>query len=398
MTRRGYEEDAYVAALSALPGMGPANLASILRNCEPHAAWRAVQAGTLRRPPGRPEAPVLASEGCYERRPGVEWRSLTAKVDPPEWWKPIAARGIHVTWSGQPEFPEALMSDPSPPGAVFWRGRLEALRDPCVAVVGTRNATSCGIATAYELGRDLTAAGVCVVSGLAIGIDGAVHRGAVDAAKVGAPSAPVAVVASGVDVVYPKRNERLWEQVAACGSVLSETVPGRPAQAWRFPSRNRIIAGLARLVVVVESHSRGGSLITAEAALARGVEVRAVPGAVRSAASAGTNQLLYEGAGPVRNATDVLDSLGMFDTSKPSRLPGQWERLPGQPAGLPGSDCLQLSSLARSVLDSMGWYPVTPNQVVLTGGISPGEALQVLDELVERGEVVENAGLYTRVR
>lgn len=383
MTRPGDEEDAYVAALSALPGMGPANLVSILRNYDPRAAWQAVQAGTLERPNGRPESTAHASESCNERRPGAAWRLLTAKVDPPKWWRPFAARGIHVTWSGQPEFPEALVSDPSPPGAVFWRGRLEALRDPCVAVVGTRNATSCGIATAYELGRDLTAAGVCVVSGLAIGIDGAAHRGAVDATKAGAPSAPVAVVASGVDVVYPKRNAVLWEQVATSGAVVSETAPGRPAQAWRFPSRNRIIAGLARLVVVVESHARGGSLITVEAALARGVEVRAVPGAVRSAASEGTNQLLYEGAGLARDATDVLDSLGIFDSASSRRLRG--------------SEALPLSILGRAVLDSMGWYPMTPNQLILSRQVSPAEALQALDELVERGAVVESAGLYTRV-
>jgi len=384
MTGCGEEGHAYVAALSALPGMGPANLASILRRRAPRAAWLAVQTGRLERPSGRAEGPGLGLEGDGGPHRGPGWRALAAKVDPPEWWRPIAARGIKVTWHGRPDFPEALQSDPSPPGSLFWRGRLEALRNPCVAVVGTRNATNCGIATAYELGRDLATAGVCVLSGLALGIDGAVHRGAVDAVKAGASAAPVAVVASGVDVVYPKRNERLWEEVAECGAVLSETVPGRPAQAWRFPSRNRIIAGLAGLVVVVESHARGGSLITAEAALARGVEVRAVPGAVRSAASEGTNQLLYEGAGPVRHATDVLDSLGIFDTARPQRPHGSGQLL--------------LSSLGRTVLESMGWYPVTPNQVVLTGGVSPAEALQALDELEEKGVVVESAGFYTRVR
>lgn len=385
MTGCADEEDAaYVAALSALPGMGPATLAGILRCHAPRAAWLAVAAGRLEWPAGRAEAAGLGWESTGGPQPGSRWRKLAEKVDPPEWWRPIAAKGIKVTWHGRPDFPDALVSDPSPPGALFWRGRLDALRDPCVAVVGTRNATSCGIATAYELGRDLATAGVCVLSGLALGIDGAAHRGAVDAVKAGAPAAPVAVVASGVDVVYPKRNGRLWEEVVACGAVLSETLPGRPAQAWRFPSRNRIIAGLAGLVVVVESHSRGGSLITAEAALARGVEVRAVPGPVRSAASAGTNQLLYDGAGPVRHATDVLDSLGLFDVATPRRVQGR--------------DRLVLSGLGRTVLESMGWQPVTPNQVVLTAGVSPAEALQALDELTETGFVVESAGFYTRVR
>lgn len=189
------------------------------------------------------------------------------------------------------------------------------------------------------MGRDLAAAGICVVSGLALGIDGAAHAGALSfgqdvtgstsrrgtGATGAAPAPPAGVGASGVDVPYPRRQTRLWEQVAQIGVILSETPPGRPAQAWRFPARNRIIAALSQMVVVVESHQAGGSLITAEAAIYRGIDVRAVPGPVRSPASAGSNQLLHDGPAPVRNAQDVLDGLGIF-------LPGPERRAKGAAA------------------------------------------------------------------
>ncbi len=224
-----------------------------------------------------------------------------------------------MTWPGRPDYPSALVNDPERPGVLFWRGDLRHLARPCVAVVGTRRATLDGRSVAFELGRDLAAAGICVVSGLALGIDGAAHAGALRSARAsvargaGAIGAgPAGVAASGVDVPYPRRHAGLWEQVVTSGVMLSETLPGRPAQAWRFPARNRIIAGLAAMVVVVESHAAGGSLITAEAAMARGIEVRVVPGPVHSSASAGSNQLLYDGPGPVRNAQDVLDGLGIF--------------------------------------------------------------------------------------
>jgi DNA protecting protein DprA len=173
---------------------------------------------------------------------------------------------------------------------------------------------------AYQLGYDLCSAGVVVVSGLALGIDGAAHAGALaavrDAGRGGGPGAAgstVGVAASGVDVVYPRQHAALWGEVARLGAIVSETPPGSPAQAWRFPSRNRVIAGLAQMVVVVECHASGGSWHTVEAALRRGIEVGAVPGSVQNPASVGTNTLLHEGAIPVRGAQDVLDALGIFD-------------------------------------------------------------------------------------
>jgi DNA processing protein len=246
---------------------------------------------------------------------------------------------------------------------------------------------------AFELGRDLAAAGVCVISGLALGIDGAAHAGVLRVVKEArgvdrlatdatGPAGPVAVAASGVDVPYPRRHAGLWEQVVEVGLLLSETPPGRPAQAWRFPARNRIIAGLSRMVVVVESHRSGGSLITAEAAIARGIEVRVVPGPVHSPASEGSNQLLYDGPGPVRNARDVLDGLGIF-ISDPVGRSGQ--------SAVPGWECpaAQLDGEARRVLESVLWRPTSINQVIERSGVSIAAASRGLD-------LLETAGLVTR--
>ena len=345
----------FAAALAALPGAGPVVLEQILRDSTPEEAWRRILDGRLARPrprtgrgegqlefglPGAPDARSLPGSQSGSGRaavgasgPGRSWQQMARRVDPQAWWARHAAAGIGVTWPGHPDYPVALVDDPERPGVLFWRGDLGHLTHPCVAVVGTRRATHDGRSVAFELGRDLAAAGICVVSGLALGIDGAAHAGALSARTSSSATGPAGVAASGVDVPYPRRHAGLWDQVVSRGVMLSETLPGRPPHAWRFPARNRIIAGLAALVVVVESHAGGGSLITADAAIARGIEVRVVPGPVHSSASAGSNQLLYDGPGPVRNAQDVLDALGIF-TESGAASPGTGSSARSRPSPL----------------------------------------------------------------
>ena len=189
-------------------------------------------------------------------------------------------------------------------------------------MVGTRNATQGGRTAARSIAADLASAGVHVVSGLARGIDGAAHGGVLSAEGVGRP---IGVVGSAVDVVYPREHRNLWEAVANCGVLLSEVPMGEGPSPWRFPMRNRIIAALAEVVVVVESREKGGSLITVTEALRRDVPVMAVPGGVGSRASAGTNQLLRDGAAPVLDAGDVL-ALLQLDHSRSA--PGASELRP----------------------------------------------------------------------
>lgn len=219
----------------------------------------------------------------------------------------------HVVLFGDAAYPERLGHDVDPPPVLFVRGDVRRLGRIGVAVVGTRHATEYGRSVASALGRDLTASGVDVVSGLALGVDAAAHRGALAARQEGSESCgvPVGVVASGLDVVYPRANGGLWKAVADHGLVIGESPPGTSPDRFRFPLRNRIIAGLAHVVVVVESRTSGGSMITVDEALKRDVPVMAVPGATTTRASDGTNQLLRDGALVATSADDVLAVLGL---------------------------------------------------------------------------------------
>ncbi len=232
--------------------------------------------------------------------------------------------GITVLERADPRFPSQLAVDPQAPEVIFVRGDLDAVNARRVGVVGTRHATAAGRATATELGAGLSGEGVAVVSGLARGIDGAAHRGV---RSSGGPGRAIAVVGSGPDVHYPKPNADLWEWVAGEGLLISEWPPGTTPDAWRFPQRNRILAALCEVLVVVESRERGGSLITAGAAADRSVEVMAVPGSPHSRASAGTNQLLVDGAGPVTSVDDILAMLGL-DHRRQGALPFDPRPLP----------------------------------------------------------------------
>ena len=200
-----------------------------------------------------------------------------------------------------------------------------------MTVVGTRRASPYGTEVAYALGRGLGAAGVPVISGLALGIDGTAHRGCLDGGGV-----PVAVVASGPDVVYPRRHRSLHERVRAEGLVLSELPPGTEPYRWSFPARNRIMAGLARVTLVVEAADPSGSLITAEFAKDLGRCVAAVPGRITSSVARGTNNLLKDGATPISGTEDVLDELfgvGVRRVPEAGPPPARRSGTSGRPGG-----------------------------------------------------------------
>lgn len=222
-------------------------------------------------------------------------------------------------------FPARLRHARDAPAVLFVGGRVGALDDAwgeearTVAVVGTRRASSDGLEVARALGRDLALAGVPVVSGMALGVDAAAQAGAVDAGGLS-----VAVLAGGPETPYPPSKRRLHAALLERGLVVSELPPGTRPRRWTFPARNRIIAGLADLTVVVEAAERSGSLITAELALKLGREVAAVPGPVLSPAASGTNALLRDGATLVRGIDDVLDALfGAGAAPAVRRAPGE---------------------------------------------------------------------------
>jgi len=427
---------AFAAGLASLPGVGPGWLFEMLSSRAPQEVWELVSKGVVVRPTRarpRPEGP-LHGPGCGHA-PHQTWAELAQRLDLEALWGRLRRHGIAVTFPGAAGFPSRLLDGPAPAGVLFALGDLAVVeRRPCVAVVGTRRCSPEGRAVAYELGYDLARAGVCVVSGLALGVDGAAHAGAVAAqADMAAAAAHRAgadvprgttagVAASGVDVVYPRQHIALWRAVARVGVVLSETPPGMPAQSWRFPSRNRVIAGLADMVVVVECHAAGGSWHTVEAALRRGTEVGAVPGPVRSSASVGTNTLLHEGATPIRGAADVLDALGLLGGAGRVPRAGCAARAghagagpvaqgratlpaPGVPPALrhrgggpversrPGEE---VDPLGTQVLSAVGWSPTCLDEVVERSGLPLAVVVLVLDRLESAGAVLAEAGWWWR--
>ena len=290
----------FVASLAGFERITVARLSGLLAHRTPEQAF-AVATGACS--PPEPFATL------FRREPDLAsaWQRAGVKRPPDEMWQQCVAAGVEVVMAGDDAYPAVLLDDPRRPAALFVRGDLGVLDARRVGIVGTRNATQRGRETAARFGYELAAEGVVVVSGLAKGFDGAAHRGAlaVDGAH------PVAVVGTGPDRPYPAQHARLWELVAERGALISEWPPGTEPDAFRFPLRNRILAALVEVLVVVESRERGGSLITAREAAERGVEVFAVPGALQSRAALGTNKLLCDGAAPATETADVLMALGL---------------------------------------------------------------------------------------
>lgn len=371
----GLPPAASLVGLASLPRMGPRRLRALLAGRAPNAAWALVRSGRVGDLPEVAE--TLAPDG-----PGlvVRWARVAARLDPAELWSRHERAGVTVLAEDDRGYPDALAADIEPPAVLFARGALQALDGTRVAIVGTRRCTQYGREIARELGHDLARAGVRVVSGLALGIDGAAHAGALAASA--AP--PVGVVGNGLDVPYPRRHAPLYRQVAEAGLLLSEHPLGAQPRTWTFPARNRIVAALSHAVVVVECHERGGSLYTVDEADRRDVEVFAVPGSVRSPASTGTNALLHAGRGPVRDATDVLLHLGLSAATLQARP--AVEAVPGR-SGVAGGDRAGPRVELRPVLDAVGWEEASLEQLLLRTGLGLAELHAALDELESGGWV-----------
>ena len=354
--------EAYAAALAGLPGMGPRRLLAVLDRWPADEAW----------------SRVLAGGAGVTTDLGVAWRRAAQATDVFGLWQEHLDAGVGVDVLGGEGYPSLLAADHEAPALLFRLGDPSVLAGRRVAIVGTRRCTRYGRDVAQELGRDLAAAGVGVVSGLALGIDGAAHVGALQAG--GGP--PVGVVGSGLDVVYPRAHARLWDAVAVAGLLVSEAPMGARPEPWRFPARNRVIAALAEVVVVVESHAAGGSQYTVDAAQARGRTVMAVPGSVRSPASAGVNALLADGCAPARDAADVLVALGLSTAT--AAIPAPDLRPPPGP-------------VEQRVLQALGWEVASLEQVVARSGSTPGEASVALARLERDGWVSGAGGWWERI-
>lgn len=279
----------------------------------------------------------------------------------------LARMGVEPVLRGGEGYPSHLAALPDAPDLLFCRGGVPA--EPGVAVVGTRRASGYGLRLARAMGGALAEAGWPVVSGLARGVDGAAHQGTLDAGGVG-----VAVLGSGPDVWYPAGHRRLGEAlVAAGGAVVTEYPPGTPPEGWRFPPRNRIISGLAAVVVVVEARVDGGALITARRGLEQGREVFAVPGDVDRESSVGCNLLIRDGAHPVLGPEDLVAAVSL---------------VLGPPAAPPATGENQ-----EPLLAALGPVGRTPDWLAQQLGLPPPRLLAEVARLEAAGRVRREGGL-----
>ncbi len=282
----------------------------------------------------------------------------------------------------EPGYPPALAVLGDSPPVITLLGHAHLLEKPCVAIVGARNGSANGIRFTERLAAGLSAAGLVVASGLARGIDAAAHRGALEGGTV-------AVMAGGVDVIYPKENTDLYEAIGARGALISEMRLGLKPQARHFPNRNRIVSGLASAVIVIEATLRSGSLITARLAGEQGRDVLAVPGHPLDPRARGTNKLIREGAILIEGADDVLEALG--GASRPQI------RAPEQPSfeTQPPAQAFDEETLAKAredVTGLLGPTPVSQDQVLRSSQLPPALIALVLLELELAGRLQRHPG------
>lgn len=310
--------------------------------------------------------------------PSAETQALIARTL--EW---ANQSGNRILTLADDDYPRLLLDIPDPPILLYAKGRIELLGATSLAVVGSRNATSQGISNAGKFAETVSQAGIHTVSGLALGIDAAAHDGSLRNYKLqNNGGSTVAVIGTGIDIVYPARNRDLAHQIAAHGCIVSEYPLGMPAISTNFPRRNRIISGLARGTLVVEAAAQSGSLITARMAAEQGREVFAIPGSIHSPLSKGCHQLIKQGAKLVESAEDILEELTNFVGKR--SLPSASIKSPGK------ND--------HPLLASMGFDPIDANTLSLLSGLDAATLSAELFGLEMEGSVeMLPGGVYRRI-
>lgn len=365
----------YNVLLSMVPGLGPRTLKFLVEYFgSPELAWSA------------DESDLRAANGLSGKIVDnlVNKRRL---IKPEMEFEKLKNSGIGLLFKDDdPEYPELLKEIYDPPGVLYYKGSPAVLQSSSFAIVGARKATYYGLSAAESIAGDLSRAGVCVVSGMARGIDAAAHRGALTGA-----GATAAVLGCGVDVVYPKENKRLMDEIIEKGIVLSEFPPGTSPAAGNFPQRNRIIAGLSQGLMVVEAAEKSGSLITADFALEQGRDVFAVPGLVTSPLNRGAHRLIKQGARLVESAFDILEEMGLnncFSTSENNIL-----------AEKPKITVNDLTSDERRIYNITSDIPISSEVIIQKSGSSAGDVLSILLTMELKGLITQLPGqLYARRR
>lgn len=349
--------------LTLTPGLGPATVRQLLKH---YGLPEQILARS------RSELVHFAPRAAVDALDSAEVAAAVAAAS--EW---AAQPGHAVVTLADEAYPKPLLEIPDPPTLLYAHGRLDLLARPALAVVGSRNATAQGERNAEAFARAFSEAGLTIVSGLALGIDAAAHRGG-----LAGSGSTIAVLGTGIDVTYPERNASLASEIARRGLLLSEFALGTPAAAHNFPRRNRLICGLAQGCLVVEAALASGSLITARAAAEQGREVFAIPGSIHSPLSKGCHALIKSGAKLVESAEDVLTELGGFRpsgyaTTRPVRRPSLHE---------------------NPLLAHMGFDPIDVDSLCTRAGLSVEQVSSELLRLELAGEVaVLPGGLYQRL-
>ena len=326
------------------------------------------------------------------RQLGLKQAGITALRQPDK-----AAIEQDLDWHAQPgnrimcckdhDYPALLLQIPAPPPLLYVHGNAALLGEPQLAMVGSRNPTGSGRQTATEFARHLSATGLIITSGLALGIDAASHQGALDAG-----GATIAVMGTGLDRVYPARHRDLARQIAEQGALVSEFPVGTPPLAENFPRRNRIISGLSLGTLVVEAALRSGSLISARNAGEQGREVFAIPGSIHNPLARGCHLLIRQGAKLVETAQDVIDELGaMAGACRDQTTAGQSNDYPGT--------ARELDSEYQQLLDIIEFDSISVDQLVTRSGLTPAEVSSMLLQLEMSGYIASSpGGIYNRLK
>lgn len=294
----------------------------------------------------------------------------------------------HLITLADETYPKQLLEISNPPAILYAKGNLEALKQPAIAIVGSRNATPQGIKNAQDFAENLANQRLCIISGMALGIDGAAHQGALKAPKTTA-GATIAVVGTGLDIVYPARHRQLAHEIADNGLLLSEFPIGTPSKPQNFPRRNRIITGLSLGCLVVEANVGSGSLISAKLAAEQGREVFAIPGSIHSPVAKGCHALIKQGAKLVESSDDILSEIQFEKSQKTLKTISPNGSLPER-ANTPPE--------ASTVLDSMGFEPIAFDKILPLTGLTSNELSTMLTILELEGKIASvPGGQYQRL-
>lgn len=346
-------------SLSLIRGLSGGSARLLLKHLGSPEAIFDSSAATL----GKFVKPELAALLCS----GVDKQQLQPTLD----W--LADENNHIVTLADSDYPRSLLNISDPPILMYVKGRLDLLNQPSIAVIGSRHATPQGLNNAHSFSGTLGSAGLCVVSGLAHGIDAAAHKGGLSS-----PSSTVAVVGTGLDKVYPAANLDLAHNISASGAIISEFPLGTPPLAGNFPRRNRIISGLSLGCLVVEASIQSGSLITARLALEQGRDVFAIPGSIHSPQSKGCHALIKQGAKLVESSQDILDEIGCISARAQKAI------------HFPTADI--------EILTLLGDYPTDLETLSIRSGLTVGELSAMLLTLELSGQVsCLPGGLYQRL-